>query len=157
MAQGSDAPTPPLNHHRRVIVAGYGPVGRVVADQLQAAGAQVVIIDMNARTVARQQALGMTALVGDVADPQVLREAGIEQADALILAIPNDEAVLRACHAARQLAPHIFVAARTNHLSKGMQCRNAGADAVIVEEVITAQAMGQTVMDALKPNADGRL
>lgn len=150
MAQDHTTGDHPLAQaHRRVIVAGYGPVGRVVAEQLADAGAEVVIIDLNPRTVQRQVALGRRALMGDVTNPQVLRDAGIDSADALIVAIPHDDAVVAACHAARALKPTLFIAARANHLSKGMLCRQAGADAVIVEEVVTAHAMREAVMEAL--------
>lgn len=143
--ESADRASPP----RRIIVAGYGPVGRVVADQLEAEGVAVTIIELNAATVDRQATLGKHIVYGDVTDPETLERAGIHDADALILAIPNEDDALRACTLARQLAPHIFIAARTNFVSKGLLARQAGADYVVVEEVVTAQAMQRAVMEHL--------
>ena len=146
----SDSCPPPLNNVppslRRVIVAGFGPVGRCITEQLRAQGVEVMIIDMNSATIATQRRLGFRAVEGDVTDPAVLNEADIAHADALILAVPNEDSAVQACAAARQLAPKIFIAARTNFVSRGMLASKAGADHVTVEEIVTAQAMRDAVV-----------
>ncbi len=131
------------------IVAGYGPVGRLVAERLEEHGLAVTILELNLDTVERQLDLNRRVCYGDVLDPQSLRTAGIERSDALILAIPNEQAAVEACRIARELQPDIFIAARTNFFSQGMLASKAGADAVVVEEVVTAEAMRQAVVDAL--------
>lgn len=133
------------NSHRRVIVAGFGPVGRCVTEKLERAGFDVTIIELNAKTVATQGKLGRKIILGDATQQAVLHEAGIEGADALVLAVPGEEEALVACSVARQLNPDVFIAARTNFLSKGMLAAQAGADHVTVEEVVTADAMGDAV------------
>jgi len=129
-----------------VIVAGFGPVGRVITEQLRSQGVEVVIIDMNSSTIATQQRQGHSAVLGDVTDPAVLTEADIVHADALILAVPNEDSAVEACAQARRLAPKIFIAARTNFVSRGMLASKAGADHVTVEEIVTAQAMRDAVV-----------
>ena len=136
---------------RRVIVAGYGPVGRVVAQQLEQDGVSVKIIELNLSTIEKQLRLEKSVIYGDVSDPKILRLAGIDQAEALILTIPDEEAALKACKTARRLAPDIFIAARTSYLSRGLIATQAGADQVIVEEVVTAQAMRDAVCQHLSP------
>lgn len=135
--------------HWRVIVAGFGPVGRLVSEQLQLAGLAITIIETNLKTVEQQLRLDKDVIYGDVCDEQVLRNAGLDQADALILAIPDEDMALEACQIARQINPHIFIAARSNYLSKGMLTKAAGADAVVIEEVVTAKAMQRTVLQGL--------
>ncbi len=135
---------------RRIIVAGYGPVGRVVAEQLERDGMTVKIVETNLDTIEKQLTLDKTVIYGDVSDPDVLRRAGILEAEALILTIPDEEAALKACETARLLAPNIFIAARTNYLSKGLLIAQAGADKVVIEEVVTAEAMRDAVCEHLK-------
>jgi CPA2 family monovalent cation:H+ antiporter-2 len=130
----------------RVIVAGFGPVGRAVTELLEQAGVQVTIIELNAGTCAKQHGLNRQAINGDAGDPATLRAAGIHHADALIVTVPDEDDALRACTTARQLNPKVFIAARTNFLSKGLLATRAGADEVIVEEVVTAEAMKQAVL-----------
>lgn len=134
-----------MTTQRKVIVAGYGPVGRCVAQKLDQVGCEVTIIEMNPKTVEKQTALGRRIILGDATQADVLHEAGIENADALVLAVPGEEQALVACRIARQLNDHIFIAARTNFLSKGMLATQAGADHVTVEEVVTADAMKDAV------------
>ena len=135
--------------HRRAIVAGFGPVGRLVAERLEVAGIDLTIIELNPQTVARQRELSKRTVHGNVADPQVLKSAGIVTADALIVTIPDEEAAVQACHHARRLHPGIYIAARANHLSRGMMCTQAGADHVVIDEIVTAEAMQQAVVDRL--------
>lgn len=132
-----------------MVVAGYGPVGRAVAEQLDAAGVAVTIVDLNRATFERQSGLSRHVIHGDICDEATLHAADLEHADALILAVPDDERAVKACAVARRLAPDIFIAARTNFLSKGLLATAAGADEVVVEEVVTAEAMKQAVMKRL--------
>lgn len=141
---------------RRVIIAGFGPVGRHLADQLRDLGMLVRIIDLNPRTVDRQSALGRDAVLGDVTSRDVLLSAGIEHADALILTIPDQAAMVRACALARSLNPRAFIAARATYLGPALEARRAGADDVTVEEIATAQAMARQVVDALRRHAADR-
>jgi CPA2 family monovalent cation:H+ antiporter-2 len=142
-------PTPGQLPRRRVVIAGYGPVGRCVAEQLRAIGVDVTIIELNPDTVEKQLRLNHSVVHGDVTRAETLTRARIQEADALIVAVPDCEVAVRACAAARRLAPNLFIAARTNFLSKGLQATEAGADEVIVEEVVTAAAMRDAVMRRL--------
>jgi CPA2 family monovalent cation:H+ antiporter-2 len=135
--------------HRHAIVAGYGPVGRLVAGRLEKEGVEVTIVDLNAATVGRQAELAKRCVQGDVRDPGTLEAARIASADALILAIPDEDVAVEACGVARRMNPQIYIVARTNFLSRGLIAQQQGADAVIVEEVVTAEAMQKCVTDAL--------
>ncbi len=137
---------PPVRH---VLIAGYGPVGRVVADLLEKIGVAVTVIDRNAVTCERQAQLDRRVVHGDASDPAVLRDAGLCDADALILAIPDEDEAIQACRVARQINQDIFIAVRTNYLSKGLGATVAGADSVVVEEVVTAEAMKAAVLEGL--------
>ncbi len=139
---------------RRVVVAGFGPVGRAVTQGLEGAGLEVTIVDLNAQTIATQQRLGKDAVRGDISEPAVLEQARVTGADALILTIPDEESSLRACSQVRQAAPDIFIAIRTNHVSNAMRARQAGADHVTIEEIITAESMQQAVMRKLVAGHD---
>lgn len=142
-----------LNH---VVLAGYGVVGRAVADRLDALGANYTIIEFNPGTVSTQARLGRSIVFGDVSNHEVLESAGIRRADAVILTIPDEEAVLRACETVRKLNPGAFIAARTNYLSKGMAATRLGADHVTVEEIATAESMAWEVTRQLTERAISR-
>ncbi len=142
-----------LNH---VVLAGYGVVGRAVADRLDAMGAKCTIIEFNPGTVTTQARLGRSIVFGDASNQEVLESAGIRHADAVILTMPDEEAVLRACQMVRQMNPHAFIAARTNFLSKGMAATRLGADHVTIEEIATAESMAWEVTRQLAERAINR-
>ncbi len=166
---GRSLPNPPWirktllgdgDHHHgprgHVIIAGFGPVGRVVAEGLSEVGERVLIIEMNPATVKTQSRLGRSAIFGDASNPDVLQSAGVQDADALILTIPDEKAILRACETARRLSPDIYIAVRASLLGRGMLARSLGADLVTVDEVATAAAMQREVLDGLARRREGR-
>jgi len=132
------------------IIAGYGPVGRAVGQSLERQGINITVIETNPATVERQAEQGKTFVFGDATDPDILLTAGIKHAQVLVLAIPDEDQACAACTEARKLNPGVFILARANFLSKGMLCTRAGADRVIVEELVTAQAMHDAVMKAVE-------
>lgn len=146
----SGADDPPLPYpHRPVIIAGFGVVGRNLVEHFAAAGIPYVVIELNPATVVKQQKLGRRFVFGDITNGDVLESAGIHAAEAIVLTIPDDEAVLRACRLIRQMNPRIFIAARTSYLSRAIAATELGADYVTVEEVVTAQDMAKQVMERL--------
>jgi CPA2 family monovalent cation:H+ antiporter-2 len=132
-----------------VIIAGYGPVGRAIADRFAIQGVETTIIELNASTVERQHKLGRSVIYGDVTNREVLEHAGAMHADAIVLTIPDEEATLKAVQVVRELRPEVFLAARSRVLSTKFVMMTLGADVVTVEEVATAVAMEREVLDSL--------
>lgn len=140
----SEAPAPAPSKH--VIVAGYGPIGRRVADKLHEMNVPFTIVELNPATAKEKTLHGMPIIFGDVGSMHVLDSAGIVDADALVLTIPDEEAALRACAAARRHAPGIFIAARTRVVSKHASLVAIGADHVTADETAAAEAMLSAVV-----------
>jgi CPA2 family monovalent cation:H+ antiporter-2 len=70
-----------------------------------------------------------------------LKQAGVETASLLVIAIPNETAAVIATRHARQLNSKIRIITRTHFTSVGLEARQAGADEVIVEEQSVAKAL----------------
>jgi Kef-type K+ transport system membrane component KefB len=146
------APGRPLEEKRtlRAVVAGFGPVGRAVADALEKRDVSVTVVELNPRTVERQQGLGRFIVYGDAGNLEVLERAGLDKADFVVLTMPDEDAVLRACRLVRSVRPNVFISARVNALSKGIQAMQQGADHTVVEELATAEAMAAQVLSKLE-------
>lgn len=127
---------PQLNGH--AIIAGFGLSGRSVGDLLDRAGVPYTVVETNPDTVATQRALGRKIVEGSVTDPAALLGAGLHDAGIVALTIPNEDAVLKATSIVRKLRPDIYIVARTNYSSKGMQASQLGADEVIKAEQAVA-------------------
>lgn len=134
---------------RPVIIAGFGVVGRNLAEHFAARKIPYHIVDLNATTVVKQNQLGRRTIFGDIANPEVLESAGIHEAEAIVLTIPDDAATLRACKAIRSMREDIYIAVRTSYLSRAIAALEVGADHVTIEEVVTAQDMARQVVDVL--------
>jgi voltage-gated potassium channel Kch len=139
----------------RVIIAGFGVPGRVVADLLESRGIPHCIIELNALTCDRCKKSGVPIHVGDVTQPQTLRDAGIDNASMIIIAIPDEKAALEATRQARLLNPHIPIVTRTHYISAGMTARALGANEVIVAEQVVAAEMSNLVRTLLEPQRTG--
>lgn len=121
-----------------VIIAGFGLAGRCIAELLDARKVKYTVIERNPSTVATQRSLGRHIVEGDVSEAATLLAAGLHDAGSLALTIPDENAVLAATSVARKLRPDIYIIARTNYSSKGMQASQLGADDVIKAEQAVA-------------------
>ncbi len=75
----------------KIIVIGYGRVGRQFVNQIDAESHELVVIDKEKRILESfQRAPNVRALSGNAIDEDILREAGAEEADVL-LALTRDE------------------------------------------------------------------
>lgn len=129
-------PRAPIEGH--VIIVGFGLAGRCVADLLDEARLPYTVVERNPTTVATQRALGRTILQGDATKAEMLMAAGLHDAAMVALTIPDEDAVLEATTLARRLRPDVYIIARTNYSSKGMQASRLGADEVIKAEQAVA-------------------
>ncbi len=88
----------------RVVICGAGQVGFGIAEQLAAEENDVSVIDTSPELIqAIRDTLDVLGLVGHGAHPDVLLQAGIEQADMLIAVTLYDEVNMVACQVAHSL------------------------------------------------------
>lgn len=128
-----------------VVIAGFGVVGRAVADQIGEYVGSVTVIELNPGTVTRQRELGRDIIYGDASNPEVLHAAGIDHATVLVLTIADDNAAIRAVETARRIRDDLTIIVRAGYMGKGLAAKSRGASEIIVEEVVTAQAMSSAV------------
>ena len=138
---GEAAPGSSGTRLRYAIIGGFGPIGRRIAETLTSSGVAYAVVELNPATVRRIVEEGGKAVYGDVSNAAVLESAGIARADALLLTVPDDQAVLRACLIAREIAPDIFISARVGMAANKDAAESAGANLVVVEELTAAEAM----------------
>lgn len=148
---GRHASTTVVDARSPVIVAGFGIVGRCVTENLEAIGHRCVVVELNHRTVEHEAACGREIVFGDVADEDILRCAGIDVALAVVIAMPDCEAVTRACREVRRLRPDIEVLARSTLLGRTSRIEAAGADAVAVDELACADALLGLALQRIGP------
>jgi len=89
----------------KVVIMGCGRVGAQLALLLDAEGHQVTILDRDDYSFRRlPPTFNGTALLGNGIDQEVLKKAGIEEADAFVVVTQGDNRNVMAA----QIAKHIF-------------------------------------------------
>jgi CPA2 family monovalent cation:H+ antiporter-2 len=134
----------------RVIIVGYGPVGRTIARRVEEFGLEPLVIDINVDTVLTLQAEGKHALYGDAANTAILREAGVQKAPFMVVSLPDASANVAVVSRARELNPEIVVLARARYLASGGALEQAGASAVCYDEAEAATALAVVLRAHLK-------
>lgn len=137
---------PPTKAPRRAVVVGFGPVGQTVVRLMKDNAIEPVIVELNLETVQRLRAEGMKAVYGDASRSETLQQAGLAQADILILSASSIEAGRELIRVARELNPRIRVLARTAYLREAADLRAAGADGVFTGEGEVALAMTEFIL-----------
>ncbi len=130
----------------RAVVVGFGPVGETVSRLLSNAGIPPTVVELNIDTVRRLRQRGVRAIYGDASQPDVLREAGVANAVALILSAPGTEDSTQIIRVARELNPAIQVLVRSAFVSQARELNKAGADQVFSGEAEVAIAMVDAIM-----------
>ena len=118
----------------RAIVVGYGPTGRTLARLLGENDIDPVVVEMNLHTVRHLQSEGIAAIYGDASLQETLKEAGVENAVALILTSAGMQGTEEVIRVSRSLNPRLRIIARAAYLRDIPALRRAGADAVFSGE-----------------------
>lgn len=137
-----------LSNH--FILCGHGRVGEAIAHALKQQGAKFVVIDRNQESINKAQQSGYLTIQGDATKDELLRQARVDNARGLIVALGDDADNTYTTLTARQLNPSLPVIARANSDDAQSKLLQAGANRVVAPETIGGQRMA---MLALRPAA----
>ena len=132
----------------RVVVVGCGRMGAQVARDLDREGHQVTVIDESADTFRRlgSEFAGQTVL-GLGIDEDVLRAAGIEQADAFVAVAQSDSINIMAAQVAKEFFGVPKVVARMYDPRREDVYRSLGLE-TISPTIVGAQLIREAIVDA---------
>ncbi len=111
-----------------ILVCGYGTVGRKVVEELRRAGTDFCVIDKDENTLKDQK---IKSVVGDASREEVLKTAGINDANVLIACAGRDDTNLFTILAAKKMNKKIRVFAVGKKSRSITTLHKAGADGVI--------------------------
>lgn len=103
----------------KVIVIGFGPIGREVSKIAKDTGYTPIIIEQNIDTVTNVEEAHI--LFGDAAEPTILQEAHIKDASHLFITIPDTKKNIRIIDSARRANPKIKIATRIQYINERYQ------------------------------------
>jgi voltage-gated potassium channel len=127
------------------IVCGYGVKGRSAARTLIGKGTdpgQIVAIEPLAEGRARATADGIAAVAGSAERQEVLIEAGIREAAALIVAPDRDDTAVLVTLTARELNPTATIVAAVREEENVHLLQQSGADSVVTSSGAAGRLLG---------------
>ncbi len=132
-----------------VIICGYGRVGKQVAEDLIAHHIQVVVIENSPDIIEKNQSDQVLFIEGDASQDEIIELAKLQKARAFIACLPKDADNLYAILAVKELRNDIMVLARASNHHAISKLKRAGANNVIMPDVI-----GGSHIAALVSNPD---
>ena len=133
-----------LNDH--IIICGYGRNGKQAAKKLLAYNKPFVVIEKNKDLIDNSQNDSIPFVFGNANDDEVLLQAGVDRANNLILAMPNDADNLFVVLSARQLNSKLKIISRASQETSYSKLKLAGADNVILPDKIGGDHMASLVV-----------
>jgi trk system potassium uptake protein TrkA len=133
-----------------IIIAGCGKVGASLVNKLSEEGHDVVVIDRDENNFSRLgRGSNCMTIIGIPIDEDVLKEAGIEKADALAAVTVDDNTNIMIAQIAQQLYHVPFVIMQTDDPEKqralaAMGLRTVCSTTLTVEAFFTALKKGET-------------
>ncbi len=131
---------------KHTIVCGYGRNGQQAAIKLMEFHKDFLVIDKDQETLEQSDLKPEQYLVGNANDDEVLLNAGIEKAENLITALPNDANNLFIVLSARQLNNKLRIISRASEETSYKKLKLAGADNVILPDKIGGQHMASLIV-----------
>ena len=147
------------------VVIGYGTKGRTAVAAMIGDGvapADIVVVDTDQASLDRANAAGLVTVRGDANKSDVLRLAGAQHANSIIVATNSDPTAVLVTLTARELAPNAKIIASVREAENQHLLRQSGADSVVVSSETAGRLLGiatstpsvvEMIEDLLTPDA----
>jgi voltage-gated potassium channel len=137
-----------MNGH--IVIAGYGRVGKKVAEDLLEQNKKVVVIEKDIALIeSLERKVKFQFIPGNATKDDVLISAGIEKASAIVTCMPNDADNLYIILAAREFNKDIKVVARASNNEAVSKLKLAGANNVVMPDSIGGAHMATLIATPL--------
>jgi len=133
----------------KIIVAGFGRTGQVVARMMRMRGYSVTLVDNAPRRIRLARTFGSEVFYGDATKVDVLRAAGAEEADAIFYCIDDREGAKVAIERMKERFPNVNVFTTAYDRFQELELLSVGADFVkreTLESAISLASAGLTAM-----------
>jgi len=133
-----------LNNH--FILCGYGRVGQAIAHIFRQQEAKFVVIERDRETINKAQQSGCLTINGDATKDEFLRQARIDNARGIIIALGDDADIIYTTLAAKELNATLPIVARANNEDAERKLQRAGANRIVAPEAIGGARMARLAL-----------
>jgi len=130
----------------QVIILGFGRVGRLIADMLDAHGKDYLAVDADVDAVAAARKQGYDVLFGDVAHGELIERIRQRDPVALILTMDNPVLVRRLARQLRHAFPSLPIVARARDTAHAAELYKAGVTDAVPETLEASLQLSEAVL-----------
>jgi glutathione-regulated potassium-efflux system protein KefB len=159
-AKKKQAPQRPFDaitvDHPRVIIAGYGRMGQIVARILRTRKIPFVALDHSVEQLdmVHRFSNDNDIFYGDPARPELLRAAQADKAEVFVLASDDPESSLRVARVVRRQYPHLKIVARARNRQHVWRLMDLGIEEPVRETLFSSLKMSRKALEALGLSAE---
>jgi CPA2 family monovalent cation:H+ antiporter-2 len=130
----------------KVLVVGYGRVGRLVGEMLSRHDVPWVGLERSTRMVEGGRRSGHDLYYGDAASPDMLKRCGLMTAPALVVTMDSPEGVETVVATARELRPDMIIVARARDAVQAGKLYALGATNAVPETIEASLQLSEAVL-----------
>lgn len=147
-AASADTPIEGPIKARKIIIVGFGHFGSTVGRLLRANGVESTVLDHDSERVNLLRSNGFKVYFGDATKPGMLRSAGAETADLLVICMDDPEKNKFVVEYARSHYPQLQIFVRAKNRLDAYDFLNNGVENIYRETLGTAVDMAVDVLQA---------
>lgn len=140
------AEPPPDDGESRVIIVGYGRVGRLVGEMVATHGLDFIAIDGDARLVRGERESGTPIFYGDATRHDLLRKCGLGNARGLVVTLNSPRVAERVVEAARAARADLTIVARARDADHARTLYNLGATDAVPETIEASLQLSEAAL-----------
>ena len=130
----------------RVVVIGYGRVGRLVADMLTTHDRAFVAVDSDIDNVAACRREGVPVIFGDVSRSELVDRLHLGHASALVLTMDNPVLAVSLTRKVRAWCPNLTIVARARDAGHAAELYRAGASDAVPETLESSLQLSEALL-----------
>lgn len=134
----------------QIIIIGFGPAGQQVANALHEQDTALAVIELNPRTanIARQKSL--VVYLGDATRNEVIAHAGVQDALAVVITVPDPRAARHIVENVRMVSPNTTIIVRSRYHIAVRELQESGASIAVDEENMIGQILAQEAVNLVR-------
>ena len=144
--ESEDRPMDEIASSNKVILVGFGHFGSTVGRFLKAYGIEPTILDFDSNRVDLLRKMGFKVYYGDATRLDLLKSAGIAEADILISAVDNPDTTYNLIKLVQKNYPHVKLMVRAKNRYDAYGLLNMGVENIYRESLDTSVKLASDVL-----------
>lgn len=144
--QGKQRRSDVVNKQPRVIIAGFGRFGQIVGRLMYANKIKVTVLESDASQIHLLRKYGYKVFFGDATQLDLLRAAGADKAEAMIICTDSPDELMNIVELCKQHFPRLKVLARARSRVEAYQLLSHGIESYSRETFLGALDLGRQAL-----------